>query len=530
MAFAIKIFTMSSEKNEKLISVVSITKEDLENNNIITTLVSPHTGKPVEITGDVDEAMKYALEAEHVELDEATARKLLWKIDLYLLPLICLLYATQFMDKLSNSYAAVMGLRTDLKMHGDMYSWTGLAFYIGYLAFEFPAAASLQRFPVITTVSIYIVLWGMLLCLHSVPQYVGFVTLRTLLGAFESAVTPAFVIITSQWYRKEEVFLRTALWFSFNGVGSILGLGAISYNIYKHGDSYLIEPWKVIFITTGCITILLGVLIFLHIPNLPTEAWFLTDHEKKLVVERIRVNQQGFGNKHFKKAQFIEALIDPKTWLFFVFALLSNIPNGGLTNFATILMNELLKFPIGKTLLMQMIFGAVEVVGCTGFAYCYRYYELRMFWATLSAAITLASLSMLGFSHNTKVQLAGYSLTGVMPLTFICILSSIASNVAGHTKKVTVNAIFLIGYCVGNLIGPQTFKANEAPNYSSAKAAMVGCSAATILVQIIIWIYYVYENKKRDKKTEVAAEFERIENHEFADLTDMQNPLFRYTV
>lgn len=521
-----------SEK--ELGNVVSITEKDIESLNrdhIITTIMSPHTGKPVEITGDVDDAMKYALEGERVELDPETDRKLLRKIDFCLLPLICLLYATQFMDKLSNSSAAVLGLREDLNMVGNQYLWTGSAFYLGYLVFEFPLAISLQRFPVVNMVSLYIVVWGVILCLHSVPQYPGFIALRTILGALESSVTPAFVIITSQWYRKEEVFLRTALWFSFNGVGSILGSGAIAYNLYKHQDEYSIEAWKLIFIVTGCITIFLGILIFLHIPNNPSKAWFLSEHEKKLVVERIRENQQGFGNKHFKKKQFIEALTDYRTWLFFLVALATDIPNGGMTNFGSILLNESLGYSVGKTLLMGMITGVCEVVGCTAFAYCYRFYAKRLFWATLVAALTVVYLCLLAFSTNTKAQFAGYSLYGMSPLLFICILASIASNVAGHTKKITVNAIFLIGYCVGNLIGPQTFVESQAPNYAGAKAAMVGCSSFTLVLMIIIWILYERENKRRDREsTDAKIAFEQIENHEFADLTDKENPLFRYTI
>jgi len=519
---------------KKLNLVVSITNADIESLNrdhVITTVLSPHTGKVVEITGDVDEAMKFALEGEKVTLDEETDRKLLRKIDLYVLPLICILYATQFMDKLSNSYAAILGLRKDLHMVGDMYSWTGSAFYLGYLAFEFPAAISLQRFPVVNTVAIYIIIWGVILCLHSVPGYEGFIALRTILGAFESAVTPAFVIVTAQWYKKEEVFLRTAIWFSFNGVGQILGPGAIAYNLYKHQNSYSMDAWKLIFIITGCITIVLGFAIFFHLPNNPTEAWFLTEHEKKLVVERIRGNQQGFGNKHFKKKQFIEALTDMKTWLFFLVALATDIPNGGITNFGTILLNESLGYTVLKTLLMSMVTGACEVVGCISFAYCYRFYPVRMFWATLVSCLSVMNLCFLAFSSNHKLQMAGYTMYGYSPVLFICILSSVASNIAGHTKKVTVNAIFLIGYCVGNLIGPQTFVAKQAPNYAGAKAAMVACGIVATLAMIAIWILYVKENKKRDAESdEQKLVFEAIENHEFADLTDKENPLFRYTV
>ena len=76
-----------------------------------------------------------------------------------MLPVMCLLYCFQFMDKLSTSYASILGLREDLNMVGDMYSWTATAFYLGYLAFEFPASMLLQRFPVAKTVSVFIIVW-----------------------------------------------------------------------------------------------------------------------------------------------------------------------------------------------------------------------------------------------------------------------------------------------------------------------------------------------------------------------------------
>lgn len=47
-----------------------------------------------------------------------------------------------------------------------------------------------------------------------------------------------------------------------------------------------------------------------------------------MAVERIRVNQQGVGNKHFKFYQFKEALTDPMIWAFVSYSLFGNIPNG----------------------------------------------------------------------------------------------------------------------------------------------------------------------------------------------------------
>lgn len=47
-------------------------------------------------------------------------------------------------------------------------------------------------------------------------------------------------------------------------------------------------------------------------------------------------------------------------------------------------------------------------------------------------------------------------------------LTMISSNIAGSTKKQLTAAILFTGYCVGNIIGPQTFidsEARESPHH-----------------------------------------------------------------
>jgi ACS family allantoate permease-like MFS transporter len=54
---------------------------------------------------------------------------------------------------------------------------------------------------------------------------------------------------------------------------------------------------------------------------------------------------------------------------------------------------------------------------------------------------------------NDVGRLIGYYLTQASPTPFVALLSLISSNVAGYTKKTTVAALYLIGYCAGNIIG-----------------------------------------------------------------------------
>jgi hypothetical protein len=49
----------------------------------------------------------------------------------------------------------------------------------------------------------------------------------------------------------------------------------------------------------------------------------------------------------------------------------------------------------------------------------------------------------------------------------------VAANYSGHTKKVTTNATLLMSFCLGNIIGPLTFRGATAPVYIPAKIAIM---------------------------------------------------------
>ena len=173
-------------------------------------------------------------------------------------------------------------------------------------------------------------MWGIVLsCFAAVENYAGAIAIRFFLGVFESAVTPGFALFTSQWYTKKEQGTRTGIWFSFNGFAQIFG-GCVAYGIAvgcrKSGTE--IEPWKIIFLVTGLLTSCLGILFLWIVPDNQMNCRWLSKEDQLLAIERIRVNAQGVGNKHFKWYQLKEALLDPLSWAFFFYALIADIPNG----------------------------------------------------------------------------------------------------------------------------------------------------------------------------------------------------------
>lgn len=61
---------------------------------------------------------------------------------------MALSYLFQFLDKSALGYTAIMGLRTDMKLSGNEYSWASGIYYFGYLAASYPAGMLMVRFPV----------------------------------------------------------------------------------------------------------------------------------------------------------------------------------------------------------------------------------------------------------------------------------------------------------------------------------------------------------------------------------------------
>ena len=98
--------------------------------------------------------------------------------------------------------------------------------------------------------------------------------------------------------------------------------------------------------------------------------------------------------------------------------------------------------------------GAVEVVSLIVCGYLGDRLKNRILVGMSGLVIAIIGMCLIvGLPlNNNSGRLAGYYLTQASPTPFVAFLSLISSNVAGYTKKTTVAAMYLIGYCVGNII------------------------------------------------------------------------------
>ncbi|KAK6608092.1 hypothetical protein H4I96_04327 [Botrytis cinerea] len=464
--------------------------------------------------GDTALALFQDTEQLHQAIDPVEERKLIKKIDMIILPCLAVCYMFYYIDKTTLSYAAIFGIKDDLHLEGTKYSWLSSIFYFGWLAWAFPTNYLMQKFPVAKYLAFNIFMWGaLLMCQAAARNFAELAVLRALSGAAEGCSDSSFMIITSMWYTRREQPIRIGLWYSANGVGIALG-GLIGYGIG-------------------------------NIRGSPVTAKVLSIDEKRMAVERLRENQTGVENKTFKWVQVKEWAGDYKTYLFFLIGLVANIPNGGISNFGTLIIkgdnnhhaNSLrcphcpqhspLRLPQrsltpNNRCIMILIFLLPNITGAFG-------------------------LQFLPQTHQVP-RLIMYYLTGPYNASFVLLLSVLSANTAGHTKKILTNATLFVGLCVGNISGPFFYKSSQAPKYQLGIWSMIVSHLAEAVLIIILRFLLKRENEKRDLQQGIdvtsgvregrgdefadADEEERrrrdLDDTAFADMTDRENQNFRY--
>jgi hypothetical protein len=121
----------------------------------------------------------------------------------------------------------------------------------------------------------------------------------------------------------------------------------------------------------------------------------------------------------------------------------------------------------------------------------------------------------------TAGKLVGLYLVTFYIGAYILFLGSITANTSGYTKKILTNAIVLIGYTVGNMIGPLIMTSNQAPLYVGGVAGCIAANVVAMVTFIAIRIWMARMNKMKASNPSPKVEDD-------GDLSDLVDPNFVY--
>lgn len=247
---------------------------------------------------------------ERAKIDKA----LLWKVDRWIIPWLCLLYLLSFLDRSNIGNARVAGMEESLNMTGHDYNNTLTIFFISYALAEPVTNVLLKRMTPRVFFTAIILLWGFIMTMMGlVTSYGGLLACRFVLGLAEAGLFPGVNYYLSCWYKRSELGIRAAIFFSAAALAGSFG-GLLAAAIATMDGVGGKPGWAWIFIIEGLATMFVGCFCWWLVFNWPDTATFLTPDERIRVRRRLAEDKQSSTGEEYDKRHIFAALKDWKTW------------------------------------------------------------------------------------------------------------------------------------------------------------------------------------------------------------------------
>ncbi|KAJ5372989.1 Major facilitator superfamily domain general substrate transporter [Penicillium concentricum] len=410
---------------------------------------------------------------ERAEID----RKLLWQLDLRLVPWLSLLYLVSFLDRTNIGNAKLVGLQTDLHMTNAQYNATLTIFFVSYSVFEPATNVLLKRLRPSIFIPLIMMAWGLCMTFMGfVTNYHGLMAVRWFLGLSEAGLFPGVGYFLSCWYRRSEFGVRMAIFFSAAALAGSFG-GLLAAAIAKM-DGVAGKPgWSWIFILEGLLTFMIGVASFWCVYDFPDQARFLSDIDRKRVLRRLAMDQQSSAeHEEFKMDYLWASLKDWKTYTGMMIYMGADGSLYAFSLFVPTIISELVSCysSIRAQLLSVPPYAAAAVLTVTVGFVADRTRQRGL------CNMAVSVLGMVGFSMLLGCQSAGARYAGTF-LGAMGIYPAIANTISwtsNNTEGVYKRGVslgFIIGW--GNLNGivsSNIYRAEDKPRYYPGHGVVLG--------------------------------------------------------
>ncbi|GCF01653.1 hypothetical protein ZYGM_000065 [Zygosaccharomyces mellis] len=458
------------------------------------------------------------------------------KVALIIVGFTFLIDLTLYSDKAVLSYDSILGLFQDTGLTQNTYNDANTLFYVGYLIGQLNLIF-VQKFPIGRVVTAMTGVWTIIMFLHCTAyNSQGVIALRFFLGFVESIAVPTLNMTMNQFLTPDEKNSYGPIWY-ISSMGVTIPVGFIAYGILYAKST--VPTWKLFTIIIGGCTFLITILILLWYPNNPADAKFLSTTEKVWVIRRVqRSSRASIEQKVIKRYQIMEALQDPITWLFFLFFLTQQLANN-LAYQQNLLFEGLGHITNLDSTLVSVASGgfasACSIIATVFLLYTKDYTAFSVvFWSLPSFA---SSIALATIPWNNRIALLAMLCVAspLFGIPWILMFSWNTTNCSGYTKRLTRNAISMVGYSIANIISPQIWREKDAPRYIPAWIVQIVLSFFFAPMLALVTRYILHKRNVR-RLTNIKGESGLVDldgeaikiDVAMLDLTDLENESFVY--
>ncbi|KAK9420502.1 putative Pantothenate transporter [Seiridium unicorne] len=427
--------------------------------------------------------------------DRKRERRVKWKTDLIILPLLVSLQFLAQMGRSDLANAKVAGMADDLKLSSGNYSLVASILLVGYLVCQLPAMLLMRKIGPPLEFAGAMIAWGVAtVCTITASNYVHLMILRLIVGSAEAFIGGA-VLYLSFWYPYTELATRGAILYSSVALaGSFNGLLAYGIEGNLNGVNGW-ASWQWIFFIEGLIPIVWAFVVLVLLPSTPeTVKWYFSKEEKEIIIRRSRAAHNTGEGKIIPRL-VLKVLAQPQFWLATLIDCGAHFCTTSLSNFIPDILQGL-GFESSQAQLMTVIVYGAAFVGIITAARVADKIQMRGVLICICVAFAVVGYIMLLTITNNTARLAATCIVaaGAYPVTVLSMVWMATNNVGYTYRASTAGLVNIFSQLVAIT---SNFAFNSPPYYREGLSISLGMICMSGLAAGSLWIYLRFMNKKK---------------------------------
>lgn len=423
--------------------------------------------------------------------------KLVRKLDMYIMPMLWIMYWLNYLDRNAIALARLNNLEKDLKLTDTQYQTCVSILFVGYILGTIPSNMFINRTRPSRYMGVVMALWAIVSALTALStNFTGLLLTRFFLGITEAPFYPGAVYILTVFYNRKEVATRIAILYTGNVLATAFA-GLIAAGVFHGMDKVAgIAGWRWLFILQGVVTFVVAIAGFFCLPDFPLTTSWLTPEERQLAHNRMEIDITENQGSTRTLEGLKQAAKDPLVWCF-MFMAHFHLAANGFKNFFPSVVETLGRGEIETLLLvcppyLLATFATILVSWTSG-----KFNE-RTWHITGSKLIAVAGFMIAPAANNFPSRYVGMIIFCLGTYGVNSLILGWCGAVCGQTREKKSAAVgMVVGFMNASFVWtPYIWRKVDAPRYWPAMSASAGFSVATLAVAWVVKIILKRRNNK----------------------------------
>lgn len=425
-----------------------------------------------------------------------------------LLPVMCAVYFMAYIDR-TNVALAKTQLQADVGISITAFGIGAGIFFISYAFLEVPSNLIMHRVGPRLWITRIALTWGALsAAMMFVQGEKTFYVLRFLLGIAEAGLYPALMYMVTLWFAQHQRATVVGFIYLAPSIALIVG-GPIGGGLMELDSLFGLHGWQWMFLIEGIITMLVAFLVLFKLPEVPSDAKWLTPEEAAVLTER--ATDKSTGKETRIRGNMRKAFGRPFIIVLSLIYLFNQITNVGIVfNFPSIIES----LDISGAFLIGLLSGSAGIGGTLGVIFVpmiQRKFKNETVLIGILAGATAVISIVFFLTDSPVVQISLVAIGMIFILGTLPLFWSVAmARMTGLMAAAGLAFINTIGL-IGGFVGPYVFGlVEEATGNPGAGFYVV---IGTSIIGVILTPVLAYSLRREDREAAALASPEPLATH-----------------